>query len=74
MISVYLKLYWSAFFNVRLQVKCLFFTRISNDHPLILTTFNAKEILFYLLVIEDKRYDRLFKTILSHPFTAKRSK
>ena len=42
MISVYLKLYWSAFSNVRLQVKYLFSTRISNDHPLILTSFNAK--------------------------------
>ena len=52
MISVYLKLYWSAFSNVRLQVKYLFYTHISNDHRLILTSFNANEILFYLLVIK----------------------
>ena len=44
-----LETHWSAFSNVRLQVKYLFSTRISNDHPLILTSFNANEILLYLL-------------------------
>ena len=71
MISVYLKLYWSAFFNVRLQVKYLFFHTNLKWSSAHFNEFNANEILFYLLVIKDKRYDRLFKTFTIMSFYCK---